>query len=151
MSRRIVRPPAEKGAQRQANGRSRGGRNTKIYALADAKGRFLSVFLSGSEAHDYPLGRRLVRRAKKAAKLLSDKAYDGDPLRQELKDRDIEPVIPGKSNRKRRLRYDKHAYRVRHRIENGICRLNDFRRIATRYDKLARSPLSSGGFYESEP
>ena len=84
-----------------------------------------------------------MRRVKNAAKLLGDKAYDGDPLRQELKDRGIEPVIPGKSNRKRRLRYDKQAYKLRHRIENGICRLKDFRRIATRYDKLARNFLAS--------
>jgi transposase len=84
-----------------------------------------------------------VRRAKGAAKLLGDKAYDGNDLRQELKDRGIEPVIPGKSNRKRRIRFDKQAYKLRHGIENGICRLKDFRRIATRYDKLARNFLAS--------
>jgi transposase len=133
----------KRGAQRQAIGRSRGGRNTKIHALADAKGRFLSILLTGGEAHDYPPGQRLVRRAKGAAKLLGDKAYDGDELRRELKDRGIEPVIPGKSNRKRRIRFDKQAYKLRHRIENGIGRLKDFRRIATRYDKLARNFLAS--------
>ena len=133
----------KRGAQRQAIGRSRGGRNTKIHAIADAKGRFLAILLSGGEAHDYPVGQRLVRRVKGATKLLGDKAYDGDDLRQELRDRGIEPVIPGKSNRKRRLRFDKQAYRLRHHIENGICRLKDFRRIATRYDKLARNFLAS--------
>ncbi len=133
----------KRGAQRQAIGRSRGGRNTKIHALADAKGRFLSILLSGGEAHDYPLGQRLARRTKGAAKLLGDKAYDGDDFRQELKDRSIEPVIPGKCNRKRRLRFDKQTYKLRHRIENAICRLKDFRRIATRYDKLARNFLAS--------
>jgi hypothetical protein len=53
--------------------------------------------------------------------------------------RGIEPVIPSKSNRKRRLRLDKQTYKLRHRIENDICRLKDFRRIATRYDTLARN------------
>jgi transposase len=85
----------------------------------------------------------LARRAEGAEKILGDKAYDGDALRDELKERGIEPVIPGKSNRKRRLRYDKQAYKQRHHIENGICRLKDFRRIATRYDKLARNFLAS--------
>ena len=132
----------KRGAQRQAIGRSRGGRNTKIHALADAKGRFLAILLSGGEAHDYPLGRRLLRRVKGAAKLLGDRAYDGDDLRHELKARGIELVIPGKSNRKRRIRFDKQAYKLRHRIENGIGRLKDFRRIATRYDKLARNFLA---------
>ena len=61
----------KRGARRQTIGRSRGGRNTKIHALADAKGRFLSILLSGGEAHDYPLGRRLVRRAKNAARSCS--------------------------------------------------------------------------------
>ena len=129
----------KRGARRQAIGRSRGGRNTKIHAIADAKGRFLSFILSGGEAHDCPVGRRLLRRAKGATRLLGDKAYDSNALRRDLKDRGIEPVIPNKANRKRRFRFDKPAYKLRHRIENAIGRLKDFRRIATRYDKLARN------------
>ena len=39
----------KRGAHKQAIGRSRGGRNTKIHALADAKGRLLSILLSGGE------------------------------------------------------------------------------------------------------
>jgi putative transposase len=85
----------------------------------------------------------LLRRAKGAAQVLGDKAYDSNELRQELKDRGIQPVIPNKSNRKRRFRFDKQLYKLRHRIENGIGRLKDFRRIATRYDKLARNFLAS--------
>src|SRR5664279_3921174 len=42
----------KRGEQNQAIGRSRGGRNTKIHAIADAKGRLLSILLSGGEAHD---------------------------------------------------------------------------------------------------
>ena len=42
------------GEQKQAVGRSRGGRNTKIHALADAKGRLLAILLTGGEAHDCP-------------------------------------------------------------------------------------------------
>src|SRR5271154_140203 len=44
----------KKGERSQAIGRSRGGRNTKIHAIADAKGRLLSILLSGGEAHDCP-------------------------------------------------------------------------------------------------
>jgi transposase len=47
---------------------------------------------------------------------------------------------PNKSNRKRRYSFNEKFYKNRHRIENAICRLKDFRRIATRYDKLARLP-----------
>jgi len=53
------------------------------------------------------------------------------------------PVIPGRSNRKRKIRYDKKRYKDRHRIENAFCRLKDFRRIAIRYDKLSRNFLSA--------
>jgi putative transposase len=74
---------------------------------------------------------------------LGDKAYDGDDLREWLKDRGTRPIIPNKSNRKRRGRFDKKAYRKRHLVENAICRIKDFRRIATRYDKLARNFLAS--------
>ena len=66
----------KKGEQKQAIGRSRGGRNTKIHAIADAKGRLLSILLSGGEAHDCPRAQRLIRRTKAAKKLLGDKAYD---------------------------------------------------------------------------
>ncbi len=53
------------------------------------------------------------------------------------------PVIPGKANRKRKIPLDKARYRSRHLVENAFCRLKDFRRVATRYDKLARNFLSA--------
>ena len=40
------------GEEKQAVGRSRGGRNTKIHALADAKARLIAILLTGGEAHD---------------------------------------------------------------------------------------------------
>ena len=131
------------GEQKQAIGRSRGGRNTKIHAIADAKGRLLSILLSGGEAHDCPPARRLIRRTKAASKLLGDKAYDSAELRQWLKDRGTKPVVPNRSNRKQPFSFDKKSYKQRHRIENAFCRLKDFRRIATRYDRLARNFLAS--------
>jgi transposase len=133
----------KKGEQKQAIGRSRGGRNTKIHAIADAKGRLLSILLSGGEAHDCPPAQRLIRRIKAARELLGDKAYDSAPLRQWLKDRGTKPVIPNKSNRKQPFSFNRKSYKQRHRIENAFCRLKDFRRIATRYDRLARNYLAS--------
>ena len=133
----------KRGEQKQAVGRSRGGRNTKIHAIADAKGRLLSFLLTGGEAHDCPVAERLIRRTKAAEELLGDKAYDSDDLREWLEDRGTNAVIPNKSNRKRRFSFNKKSYKSRHRIENAICRLKDFRRIATRYDKLARNFLAS--------
>jgi transposase len=133
----------KRGEQKQAIGRSRGGRNTKIHAIAEAKGRLLSILLSGGEAHDCPPAQRLIRRTKAASKLLGDKAYDSAELRQWLKDRGTKPVVPNRSNRKQPFSFDKKSYKQRHRIENAFCRLKDFRRIATRYDRLARNFLAS--------
>jgi putative transposase len=64
-------------------------------------------------------------------------------LRQWLSDRHTKPVIPNRSNRRQPFSFDKKSYKLRHLIENAFCRLKDFRRIATRYDKLARNYLAS--------
>src|ERR1700735_4091837 len=84
----------KRGEQKQAVGRSRGGRNTKIHALADAKGRLLAILLTGGEAHDCPVAERLIRRAKPAKRMLGDKAYDSADPRDELAGRGPEAVIP---------------------------------------------------------
>jgi putative transposase len=85
----------------------------------------------------------LIRRAKAAKKMLGDKAYDSADLRHWLGKRGTKAVVPNKSNRKQPFSFDKESYKQRHRIENAFCRLKDFRRIATRYDRLARNFLAS--------
>ncbi len=89
------------------------------------------------------MAERLIRRCKAAEELLGDKAYDSAALRESLEDRGTKPVIPNRSNRKQPFRFNKKSYKKRHRIENAFCRLKDFRRIATRYDRLARNFLAS--------
>ncbi len=74
---------------------------------------------------------------------LADAAYDSDGLRLFLIERGCLPVIPNNPTRKRRHPFDREIYRDRNRIERTICRLRDFRRIATRYDKLAWSYLAA--------
>ncbi|MGA7714151.1 MAG: IS5 family transposase [Rhizomicrobium sp.] len=134
---------AKKGEQNQAIGRSRGGRNTKIHAIADAKGRLLSILLTGGQTHDCPPAQRLIRRTKRAKKLLGDKAHDSEELWLWLNERGTKAVVPNRSNRKQPFSFDKKSYKQRHRIESAFCRLKDFRRIATRYDRLARNFLAS--------
>ena len=60
-----------------------------------------------------------------------------------VREADTTPVIPGRRSRKRTIRYDQQRYRGRHLVENAFCRLKDFRRVATRYDKLAANFLSA--------
>ena len=125
------------GEQNQAVGRSRGGRNTKIHAIGDAKGRLLTFVLTGGEAHDCPVGSELIEETKPAKLMLADEAYDRADLPRQLKDQGTKAVMPNRSNRKKRLRFSREESRKRHKIEIAFCRLKDFRRVATRYEKLA--------------
>lgn len=76
-------------------------------------------------------------------RLLADRAYDANSLRDELARRRITAVIPPNPTRKHSHRYSKRAYKARNLIERMFCRLKDFRRIATRYDKRADNFLSA--------
>ena len=106
-------------------------------------GRPFAFLLTGGNAADTPVAPHLLAGLKGARYLLADKGYDANSLRRHLRQRAIVPVIPGRSNRKRAIRYDTKRYKNRHLIENAFCRLKDFRRVATRYDKLARNFLSA--------
>jgi transposase len=75
--------------------------------------------------------------------LIGDKGYDGDDFRADIKSRGAHPIIPNKSNRVTLHPFSKRAYKGRNVIERCFCRLKDFRRVATRYDKLARNFLAT--------
>jgi transposase len=72
-------------------------------------------------------------------RLLGDKGYDSDNIRNDLAERGIEPVTPPRSNRKVAIEYDREVYKRRNLIERCVNRLKQFRRIATRYEKTARA------------
>jgi transposase len=99
--------------------------------------------LTGGEAHDCPVAERLIRRVKPSKRMLGDKAYDSAELREDLDERGTKPVIPNRCNRKHPFSFSKRLYKLRWRIESAFNRLKDFRRIATRYDRLARNYLAS--------
>ena len=68
-----------------------------------------------------------------------DKGYDADRIRERLAYDGIAAVIPPIPARARKLPYDKQLYRERNRIERFFNKLKQFRRLATRYDKLAKT------------
>jgi len=72
-----------------------------------------------------------------------DKGYDADRIRERLDLEGIEPVIPPISSRAAVIHYDRSRYRSRNRIERFFNKLKHFRRIATRYDKLADTFFSA--------
>jgi transposase len=87
------------------------------------------------------MAAELLGAAGPIARLIADKAYDTNALRRLLAERGIEAVIPSIARRKPLIAYDRTAYRQRNLIERMFGRLKDFRRVATRYDKLARNFL----------
>lgn len=123
----------------QAIGRSRGGRTTTIHALTDETGRPRAFLLAPGNLHDVTAAPDLIRLTGAIARLIADKAYDTNSFRHLLRERGTEAVIPSLSRRSPQLPYDRAAYRLRNLIERMFNRLKDFRRVATRYDKLARN------------
>lgn len=99
--------------------------------------------LTAGNVSDVKAAPALLERAGPMRYLLGDKGYDANRLRKSLRENGTSPVIPGRRNRKRAIRYDEQRYRSRHLIENAFCRIKDFRRIATRYDKRADIFLSA--------
>ena len=67
---------------------------------------------------------------------IADKGYDADHLAERIAERGAAVVIPPKRNRKVQRAYDRQLYKERNRIERFFNKLKQFRRVATRYDKL---------------
>jgi transposase len=75
--------------------------------------------------------------AERPERLIGDKAYDSDPLDAELKEQGIEMIAPHKSNRKKASTQDGRPlrrYKRRWKIERLFAWLQNFRRIAMRFD-----------------
>ena len=136
--------PAQKGdSNQEALGRSRGGFSTKIHLRTNAEGNPLTFDISGGEVHEVNAYDALMElHDVNPKKLLGDKGYDSDAIRDDLAERGIEPVIPPRSNRKVQIEYDRDTYKHRNLVERCVNRIKQFRRVATRYEKTARAYLS---------
>ena len=94
------------------------------------------------QAHDGPVALNLLDRLDPRTIVLADKAYDADGIRSLIETQGAVPNIPAKSNRKWKPCFSKVLYRERNLIERFFSKLKHFRRIATRYDKLAENFLA---------
>jgi transposase len=133
----------QKGGRGRLIGRTKGGMNTKLHAICDSQGRPLNLFVTAGQVSDYIGARALVSSLPKVDWLLGDRGYDADWFREALKDKGISACIPGRKQRKRPVKYDKRRYKRRNRIEIMFGRLNDWRRVATRYDLCPKVFLSA--------
>ena len=120
----------------QALGRSRGGLTTKIHALVEGLGLMARWALTGGQVHDSGQAVPLLEGLKPDA-VVADKAYDADALVEHIEESGAAAVIPPRTNRLEQRSFDKHQYKHRNLIERFFLRIKHFRRIATRYEKLA--------------
>ena len=127
-----------RGCDEQALGRSRGGLTTKIHALIDGLGRPLCFLLTPGQAADCRHALALLEGLV-VERLIGDRAYDTNELRDWCTEHGTEAVIPSKRNRKMPIPHDRQAYKRRHLIENLFGRIKDFTRIVLRKCKTSRS------------
>ncbi len=134
-------------------GRSVGGFSTKVHIKAEGFGKPIHFVLTSGERHDvvaFPallkggrVKRLLQGRPKHRSRyLVGDKAYSSSEIRQQLRRQGTTPVIPKRSNQKRRGRFNRGLYRERNLVERLINRLKQYRRVATRYEKYAINYLT---------
>ena len=103
----------------------------------------MAFVVTAGNTHDLVGAAELLRRVPLPQRLIADRSYDAKKLRSSLAQRGCEAVIPPNPTRKYPALYDRVAYKARNLIERMFCRLKDFRRIATRYDKRVDIYLSS--------
>jgi len=113
----------------------------------------MTLLLTAGERHEQTqfaalMERGAVKRSGRGRprlrphRVAGDKGYSSGTVRRYLRRRGIGAIIPCKSNERRNPRFDRAAYRERNRIERLINRLKQFRRVATRYEKLAVNYLA---------
>ena len=127
-----------RGGGEEALGRSRGGLTTEIHAVVDGLGRPLCFLLTPGQAADCRQARALLEGLT-FERLIGDRGYDTDELRDRAEELGAEAVIPSKRNRKAPIPHDRRAYKGRHKVENLFCRIKDFGRIVLRKCKTSRS------------
>jgi transposase len=94
--------------------------------------------LSEGQSHEIKLAPYLLSRIRRAY-VCGDRAYDARALREQLRRQRCRVVIPSNPTRRIQRRYSKELYKRRHHVENFFQRLKRYRRIGTRYEKLARN------------
>jgi transposase len=114
--------------------------------------------LTGGQVPDCVAGEALLQHLPEARLLNGDKGYDSNAIRRQVEAKGVMPNIPPKANRRWKNCFSPVLYRNRNAIERMFCRLKDFRRVATRYDRSAvnflaesASPQRSATGYESGP
>ena len=124
-------------------GTSRGGKTTKIHALVNEHFQLIGADLTGGEVHDCKVAIKLLSKiALEGKKILADKAFTSEEIREYISQEKAVACIPDKSNAVVTHHFDAELYKARNIIERFFQRIKNFRHIATRYDKLSHCFLN---------
>lgn len=121
-------------------GKTKRGKGTKLMAVADRHGLPLAVYAASAGPHEVSLVQGTlaeVLTAERPARLIGDKAYDSDPLDAGLAEQGVELIAPHRANRKKAATQDGRKlrrYKRRWKVERLNAWLQNFRRVATRFD-----------------
>ena len=128
-------------------GKTKRGKGTKLMVVADNASLPLAIYAESASPHEVRLVEETLQASfvsRQPVRLIGDKAYDSDPLDQELKAQGIEMIAPHKRNRKKPKTQDGRIlrrYKRRWKVERFFAWLQNFRRVATRFDYKAENYL----------
>ena len=105
--------------------------------------RPIAFMLTGGQVADCTAGSKLLEQLPECEIVQADKGYDDDGIRRQIDTHRAMPNIPPKANRKWKNCFSPDLYRDRNAIERMFCRLMDFCRIVTRYDRSAVNFLAA--------
>ncbi len=109
-----------------------------MHAATDALGNPVRFILTGGERNDITQIEPLLQGLK-AGHVLADKGYDGQRAMDAIAASGAKPVVPRRTITAKWRTFDATIYKDRNLIERFFSKIKHFRRIATRYDKLARN------------
>ncbi|ART82636.1 hypothetical protein CBP31_08385 [Oceanisphaera profunda] len=114
------------------------GLTTKTHAAVDALGNPVRLLLTLGLASEYDQAEALLDGFT-PSQVLADKGYDSDAFVESIQSVGAEAVIPSRKNRLEPRPLDRHVYNDRNLVERFFQKLKQFRRIATRYERLAKN------------
>lgn len=128
----------KEGNEKNALGRSKGGFTTKIHAMVDALGLPIKFILTPGQSSEIKQAPELIKDVKNA-NILADKAFDSDEFIKQIESQNCVPIIPPRVNRKEKREVDYYLYKERHLVECFFSKIKFFRRLFSRFDKLAEA------------
>ena len=129
------------GQTAQAIGRTKGGLNTKLCAVVEGEGRLMAAVIAPGQTYEVEAAAPLLEKLRNVL-LVGDKGFDSDALREQMLAQGCLASVPPRSGRRCPAWYHRGFYRQRHKIENFFQRIKIYKRVSTRYEKLALTFLS---------